>query len=359
MTGRSRETPYFSFQKVLYPLPEATWFLAWLMTDGAKIKWITLLDDVECHTRSTHTYCDKNDNNNSSKPCSPRIWWCCHPSRSLQSWYHWRFSRCRIRIQTKIMLQPWSINWLNSSKLACNWARRIWDVKWNCTRDPPLQECCVGPNHDFSTFGETMNTASCIERTGKAGKIQVSKTKAELIQEAGKQHWLTKRDGIITAKGKGEWQVRALSSLFTFVVKLARRGSDDWHHHQQSYWNDLPSKVSFKLSNVRGHTAILPKEVQVQMKEFVAPIASMYRQVPLHNFEHKQVMFQYVPTKELVKANLEPSSLRKFFSLDSPRFLIARACSILNWQRNELELLISSMPRPLAEQQNSVVVAWE
>jgi hypothetical protein len=45
-------------------------------------------------------------------------------------------------------------------------------------------------------------------------------------------------------------------------------------------------KFHSSFLNARGRSAVLPKEVQIQMKEFVASIASMYRQVPFHNFEH-------------------------------------------------------------------------
>ena len=64
-----------------------------------------------------------------------------------------------------------------------------------------------GAKSRFQLFGDTMNTASRIESTGEAGRIQVSEATAELLHQAGKQHWLTKRDGKITAKGKGELQV--------------------------------------------------------------------------------------------------------------------------------------------------------
>ena len=64
-----------------------------------------------------------------------------------------------------------------------------------------------GEKARFQLFGDTMNTASRMERTGDAGKIQVSEVTASLLTEAGKGYWLTKRIGTVAVKGKGEMQV--------------------------------------------------------------------------------------------------------------------------------------------------------
>jgi Adenylate and Guanylate cyclase catalytic domain len=52
-------------------------------------------------------------------------------------------------------------------------------------------------------FGDTVNTASRMESGGEPGRIQVSQSTADLIIAAGKQKWLTERDELIAAKGKG------------------------------------------------------------------------------------------------------------------------------------------------------------
>lgn len=49
-----------------------------------------------------------------------------------------------------------------------------------------------------------MNTASRMESTGLAGKIQVSQETADLLVKAGKMSWITPREERIMAKGKGE-----------------------------------------------------------------------------------------------------------------------------------------------------------
>jgi class 3 adenylate cyclase len=64
-----------------------------------------------------------------------------------------------------------------------------------------------GEKSRFQLFGDTMNTASRMESTGDAGKIQVSEVTARLLKADGKGYWLTKRQGTIVIKGKGEMQV--------------------------------------------------------------------------------------------------------------------------------------------------------
>ena len=63
-----------------------------------------------------------------------------------------------------------------------------------------------GDKSRFQIFGDTVNTASRMESTGQAGKIQVSEATAKALRAAGKADWVVARDGLVAAKGKGQMQ---------------------------------------------------------------------------------------------------------------------------------------------------------
>ncbi|CAJ1939123.1 unnamed protein product [Cylindrotheca closterium] len=71
-----------------------------------------------------------------------------------------------------------------------------------------------GDKARFQLFGDTMNTTSRIETTGKANKVHVSETTAAYLMDTGKKHWLVLREDKVTAKGKGE--------LTTYWLRIAR-----------------------------------------------------------------------------------------------------------------------------------------
>ena len=56
-----------------------------------------------------------------------------------------------------------------------------------------------------------------MESTGKAGKIQVSQSTADLLNAAGKGHWIRPRQEAVVAKGKGEMK--------TFWLEVSSGGS--------------------------------------------------------------------------------------------------------------------------------------
>ena len=47
-----------------------------------------------------------------------------------------------------------------------------------------------------------MNTASRMESTGQAGRIQISQDSAAILIAVGRGSWLTKREDLVSVKGK-------------------------------------------------------------------------------------------------------------------------------------------------------------
>ncbi|CAB9513948.1 Receptor-type guanylate cyclase gcy [Seminavis robusta] len=58
----------------------------------------------------------------------------------------------------------------------------------------------------FQLFGDTMNVTSRCETNGSPGRIQVTQATADLLTARGKSSWLTKREDLVQAKGKGAMQ---------------------------------------------------------------------------------------------------------------------------------------------------------
>jgi class 3 adenylate cyclase len=63
-----------------------------------------------------------------------------------------------------------------------------------------------GERARFQLFGDTVNTAARMESNGRRNKIHISGETADLLIEADKENWITPREDVIVAKGKGALQ---------------------------------------------------------------------------------------------------------------------------------------------------------
>lgn len=177
-----------------------------------------------------------------------------------------------------------------------------------------------GQNARFQLFGDTMNTAARMESTGLSRRIQISSETAALLEQAGKKHWLKKRDESVLAKGKG--------SLDTFWIKIDVEGSasvksvsntDVSENGDQDIANEVKDPAQLKSlqagkdkrlidwntavlfervkalvrerkfaadQNFQWTEAAIGQSVRAQLEQYVAGVAAMYKDNPFHNFEH-------------------------------------------------------------------------
>jgi len=71
---------------------------------------------------------------------------------------------------------------------------------------PTIAGVLRGEKARFQLFGDTVNTAARMESNGIPNMIQVSQKTADLIIAGGKERWLTAREDLVHAKGKGMLQ---------------------------------------------------------------------------------------------------------------------------------------------------------
>lgn len=84
-----------------------------------------------------------------------------------------------------------------------------------------------GDRARFQLFGDTVNTASRMESTGHANKIQISQETAEKLILGGKKHWVRQREEMVSVKGKGKLQTYWVYIKGEGNRSNASRGSSD------------------------------------------------------------------------------------------------------------------------------------
>ena len=86
-----------------------------------------------------------------------------------------------------------------------------------------------GDKGRFQLFGDTVNTASRMESTGRAGRIQVSAATADLLRGGDIGAWLVPREEQVEAKGKG------LMYTFWLDSETSNRTANCENHNDSGY----------------------------------------------------------------------------------------------------------------------------
>lgn len=109
-----------------------------------------------------------------------------------------------------------------------------------------------GERSRFQLFGDTVNTAARMESTGQPNCIQVSEVTAEHLTTLGKGHWVTPRDELVSAKGKGLMQTYWLEAHDHFSQPTSSSLDDC----QESYFDDFPEGTKAAMPSRCGDLAV-------------------------------------------------------------------------------------------------------
>ena len=99
-----------------------------------------------------------------------------------------------------------------------------------------------------------------MESTGEKGRIQCSATTAELLKQAGKEHWLTPREDKIVAKGKGQMDTFWVQAVGTKGTSVGTSANGNTTGASNAY--PVPSLHSDPLHPPAGlHRRQYPEEM--------------------------------------------------------------------------------------------------
>jgi len=141
---------------------------------------------------------------------------------------------------------------------------------------PTIAGVLRGEKARFQLFGDTVNTAARMESTGIPNKIQVSQKTADLLIAAGKERWLTAREELVSAKGKGQLQ----------TYWLERKHRSRSRSNSMSTVSDISSDVGDRLPTLRVGKAV-DRKIQRLIDWNVSIFTALLEEIAAHrHFEH-------------------------------------------------------------------------
>jgi len=235
---------------------------------------------------------------------------------------------------------------------------------------PTIAGVLRGEKARFQLFGDTVNTAARMESTGEPNKIQVSQQTADLLMSAGRESWLTAREELVSAKGKGQlktyWLTRSRnrsnstkSDISSDLDKSLRLVSSTPKIQRLIDWNVsiftalLEEIVALRhstvertlktevIKSVSGHKKYIRDEVVetivmpdyssttvrsirtfnidpkaiMQLRDFITQIANFYHaENDFHNFEHASHVI--MSTVKLLQRIASPDVRKKDFETE-------------------------------------------
>jgi class 3 adenylate cyclase len=108
-----------------------------------------------------------------------------------------------------------------------------------------------GERARFQLFGDTVNTTARVESTGMKNMIHISHETAELLKGSGKGHWVTPREEMVVAKGKGEMQ-----TYFLYIkgdsAKSTASGTSESYSGDGGDGDDVISEIAVAVPKKRN-----------------------------------------------------------------------------------------------------------
>jgi len=133
-------------------------------------------------------------------------------------------------------------------------------MRFGLNSGPTTAGVLRGEKSRFQLFGDTTNTAARMEGTSLPNCIQASQKTADLLIEAGKSSWISKREDLITAKGKG--------SMITYWINLGEKKNSAFQPDSAQLTMMMSGVASSKLQHLIDFNAEILEHLLRELLEY-------------------------------------------------------------------------------------------